>query len=205
MEKYLKYYFLEDYLFKEVSENFRVNKCLTAEEFFAIVIWKRNASKTKIKDSLITSKQVVEGIGGITGKVYMNRNNRKRQVELLRGVEQIGISIASAILAVCYPKDFTIVDYRVCNSLSKEPFMDDPILKEKFPNGVSYTAVSSNVDTYLMYVDTCKEIAPKYGFKTVRDFDRMLFGMDFYDGKDGLLDLVGKYERKELEKENLNR
>jgi len=42
MREYLRYYFLEDYLFKEVHANFEKNKTLTPEEFLAIIIWKSN-------------------------------------------------------------------------------------------------------------------------------------------------------------------
>ena len=48
LESFKKYYFLEDYLFREINNNFSKNHYLSNEEFFAIVIWKRNASKTKI-------------------------------------------------------------------------------------------------------------------------------------------------------------
>ena len=52
LKKYLKYYFLEDYLFNDVNKNFQRRGYLTPEEFFAIVIWKRNASKTKILNGI---------------------------------------------------------------------------------------------------------------------------------------------------------
>ena len=50
---YAKYAELENYLFGEVARNFHKRGYLTLEEFFCIVIWKANRSKTKIKKLLL--------------------------------------------------------------------------------------------------------------------------------------------------------
>ena len=49
LEKYLKYYFLENYLFEDVSKNFQKNGYLNSEEFFSIIIWKSNRTKTNVR------------------------------------------------------------------------------------------------------------------------------------------------------------
>lgn len=172
---------MEDYLFKKVSENFRLNGYLTVEDFFAIVIWKRNASKTKIKDALIRNGINIENL---TKKIF-NESNHKEKMRLLIG-DQIGISFASAILTICYPSDFTIADYRVLNSL-----------KNRYGNEIMLSEIS-NVDDYFSYLEICKKFTTREGV-SLRDFDRMLWGMDFYDGKNGLTELVEKYRNKQLE------
>ena len=43
---YKKYYNLERYLFDEVGPKFRNGGGLSTEDFFCIVIWKANRSKT---------------------------------------------------------------------------------------------------------------------------------------------------------------
>ena len=180
-KKYLKYYFLEDYLFNEVSKNFKESGYLTPEEFFAIVIWKRAASKTKIKRELIKSGKTIKSI---TSDIFKNKNDRRKQLNLLTDIKQIGISIASAILTVCYPDDFTIVDIRACASLKRE-FNIGNFPYEKF-------TLKSDVSKrlYLKYVDKCKELAKQAGFD-LRNFDRVLFGQDIYnDEKNGLKNLV---------------
>ena len=180
LNSYKKYYFLEDYLFGEVSNNFNKNHCLTTEEFFAIVIWKRNASKTKIKNGLLNKNKSVNDLSIEICKA----KTPQEKLNILTSIPQIGISIASAILAVCYPNDFTIVDIRACNSLQKEPFCvaDFPYERFVFKNDASKKL-------YLRYVDKCKELSSQKGF-CLRDFDRILFGMDWYDGKDGLKELT---------------
>lgn len=87
----------------------------------------------------------------------------------------IGIAIASAVLTVCYPDDFTIADYRACASL-----------KNFGEKGIGNPTTNSS---YFKYLDKCKELAHKYNF-SLRDFDRILWAKDFYEGKNGLQHLV---------------
>lgn len=112
LKEYKKYYFLEQYLFKDVSNNFKNHGFLTPEEFFAIVIWKRNASKTKIREGVRNSGRTIREI---TSKI----REQKLNVLLFPKIPGIGIAFASAILTVCYPDDFTVVDYRATTSLIK--------------------------------------------------------------------------------------
>lgn len=181
MKNYLKYYWLEKYLFEEVSQNFKRGH-LTADEFFAIVIWKRNASKTKIKDSLIKNGKDIEKV---TADIFKAKNDQKKQLSLLTDIDQIGISFASAILTVCYPKEFTIVDYRARASLKDfgEEISGNPTI---------------NPSSYFEYLGKCIKLADRFGL-SLRDFDRILWAKDFYEGDDGLKTLVEKYKNKELE------
>ncbi len=172
LEKYLKYYFLEDYLFGSVSKNFQKNGYLAPEEFFAIVIWKRNASKSKIIEGV---KESGETIKSLTQKIYKLTNRRDKLITLIN-IRNIGIAIASAILTVLSPDEFTIIDYRVKNSLKR--------LNIKFPD-----KIEENVESYFQYVDICKETAQKWDL-SLRNFDRALWAMDFYKGKNGLKDIT---------------
>src|SRR3989344_9092532 len=115
LEKYLKYYWLENYLFDNVNKNFHTRGHLNPEEFFAIVIWKRNASKTKILNGI---KKTGRTICEITSKISAAKTREQRLNALLvPKIPNIHIAFASAILTVCYPNDFTIADYRTCASL----------------------------------------------------------------------------------------
>jgi len=49
-EQYLKYYFLEDYLFGEVNKNFKKRGHLTPEEFFAIELEDYNDKEKLLKE-----------------------------------------------------------------------------------------------------------------------------------------------------------
>lgn len=174
LEKYLDYYFLEDYIFNEIHKNFQEHGHLLPEEFFAIVIWKRNASKTKIIKGL---KKDGRSILEITSKISAAKTREgKLNILLLPKIEGIAISFASAILSVLYPDDFTVADYRAYTSL-------------KYFGGEINSNPTSSLSAYFKYLDECKILAHKYGF-SLRDFDRILWSKDFYDGVNGLKSLV---------------
>ncbi|MEK9132533.1 MAG: hypothetical protein AAB606_02390 [Patescibacteria group bacterium] len=174
LEKYLKYYFLEDYLFNDVNKNFQRRGYLTTEEFFAIVIWKRNASKTKILNGIKKNERTIRKI---TSKISTAKTKEQRLSALLSPkIPGIGIAFASAILTVCYPDDFTVADYRAYASLKDfgEEIIGNPTAK---------------VSAYFEYLEKCKKLAHKHNL-SLRNFDRILWAKDFYEGANGLKQLV---------------
>jgi thermostable 8-oxoguanine DNA glycosylase len=174
MKQYLKYYYLEDYLFKSVSNNFHKNKFLAPEEFLAIIIWKRNASKTKVIEGIKASGK---SIRSITNEIY-NSPDRETKLHLLCSIKHIRYALASAVLTVLYDKEFTVIDYRVKNSLMSI--------------GVKITgSPDTNADDYFAYVDICKKLAKKYNL-SLRELDMALWARDFYAGKGGLKEIAGK-------------
>ena len=174
LKKYRKYYFLEDYLFNDVSKNFQKHGYLTPEEFFAIVIWKSNRAKTNIRKGIRKSGKTVRSI---TSKVYLAKEPEKK-LNILVSISGIGIPLASAILTVCYPKEFTVVDYRACASLKDfgEEITGNPTSKDS---------------SYFEYLKKCRKLAGKFKL-SLRDFDRILWAKDFYEGANGLRHLVSK-------------
>src|SRR3989344_27547 len=174
LEKYLKYYFLENYLFNDVHKNFQKREHLTPEEFFAIVIWKSNRAKTNVRRGIIKSKRTVRAI---TSEIFRAKTpKQKLDVFLSPKIPSIGIPIASAILTVCYPNDFTVADYRACASL------------KDFGEEVSGNPTVST-SAYFEYLAKCKKLAHRFNL-SLRDFDRILWAKDFYEGKNGLRHLV---------------
>jgi len=168
LEKYLKYYFLEDYLFNEVSKNFQKRGYLIPEEFFAIVIWKSNRAKTNVRRGIEKSKKTIRAI---TSEVFRAKTPEQK-LNALTSIPSIGIPMASAILTVCYPDDFTVADYRACTALKDfgEEIIGNPTAK---------------ILTYFEYLEKCKKLARKYNF-SLRNFDRILWAKDFYEGTNGL-------------------
>src|SRR3989344_5993262 len=174
VKKYLKYYFLEDYLFNDVNKNFQRRGYLTPEEFFAIVIWKRNASKTKILNGIKKNKRTIREI---TSKISAAKTKEQTLDALLfPKIPGIGIAFASAILTVCYPNDFTVADYRACASL-------------KAFGGEIIGNPTAKISVYFEYLEKCKELARQYKL-SLRNFDRILWAKDFYEGTNGLKHLV---------------
>lgn len=178
LEKYLKYYWLENYLFDNVNKNFHNRGYLTPEEFFAIVIWKSNRAKTNVRKGIIKSTKT---ICTITSGIFRAKTSKEKLgVFLSPKIPNIGIPIASAILTVCYPNDFTVADYRACASLQNfgEKVHGNPTI---------------STSAYFEYLDKCKNLAQRYNI-SLRDFDRILWAKDFYEGENGLKHLVGGLE-----------
>lgn len=164
---YLKYYFLEKYLFGEVRNNFKRNQCLSPEEFFCIVIWKRNASKTKIKRGIKTINKTVHTI---TSDIYKAKG-RKQKLKILTSIPNVGIAIASAILTVLYPKDFTVYDYHVLGEINKGKKEEEKI------KDFSYS--KNMISEYFKFLNEVKKIAKSKNL-SLRDADRYLWGRSFY-------------------------
>ncbi len=172
LEEYLKYYFLENYLFTDVNKNFQKNGYLASEEFFAIVIWKSNRAKTNVRRGIEKSKKTIREI---TSEVF-RATTPEQKLNILTSIPSIGIPMASAILTVCYPDDFTVADYRACAALKN-------FGEEIIGNPTTRTA------TYFEYLEKCKKLAHKYNF-SLRNFDRILWAQDFYEGANGLKHLA---------------
>src|SRR5688500_9429290 len=81
---FLKYYDLESYLFDQVSQRFAKGDEVDAFDFFCIVIWKANRSKSRIANRLLekgfTDLEIAvrELIGGIR-----EAESRKDRMKLL--------------------------------------------------------------------------------------------------------------------------
>lgn len=160
---YLKYYFLENYLFKEVKDNFQKRGYLTPEEFFCIVIWKSNRAKTAIKRKLLKFGDLRKTIKKLTNEIFHTRGN-KQKLELLIKFWKFSLPMATAILTVLHPKEFTIYDVRVRGQVG--------IQKD----------VAGHKNQIEKYFDEFFPKVRKIGRgKDLRDKDRYLWGKSFYE------------------------
>lgn len=160
---YLKYYLLEDYLLKEVKDNFEKNGFLTPEEFFCIVIWKANRAKTTIKRRLLkTCPNLKTAIKKLTSEIY-SEPSKEKKLRILLDKWKFQLPMASAILTILYPDDFTIYDVRVRNQLKISDFCGRKNQIKKYFNE---------------YLPKVKKCFP--GMK-LRDKDKNLWGKSFYE------------------------
>lgn len=166
---YKQYYSLEEYLFSEVSANFVNNKCLNEAEFFSIIIWKSNRSKTKVLKGVLESKKSIKEI---TSELFKTKDDKERLGLLTgkNGIGGIGIPIASAILTVCFPNNFTVADYRAVHAIKE-------ILKDR---DIKINPEYWTPERYFEYRDLCFEIKEKYNIRTLRETDKILWGYSFY-------------------------
>lgn len=83
------------------------------------------------------------------------RTSEKTAVETLTRLHGVGVPMASAILTTVNPERYTIIDYRALESLGVNKWTE-------------------SVDYYLAYLETCRELAHRYG-KPLRTLDRALW------------------------------
>ncbi len=160
---YLKYYFLEDYLFREVKDNFQKREYLTPEEFFCIIIWKSNRAKTAIKRKLLKFGDLDKTIKKLTKEVF-NAKTREQKLKTLLKSWKFNLPMATAILTVLYPNDFTVYDVRV---------------REQIGIRKDFSGRKDQMERYF------NEFLPKIrkigSSKDLRDKDRYLWGKSFYE------------------------
>ena len=112
---YLRYYWLEDYLFSTVCPRFHRDEHLSAFDFFSIVTWKANRAKAKIAAGW-RGENLDEAVRALTQKIHGARDHEER-LKILIGRPGIGLLMATAILTVLYPEEFTVYDVRARDAL----------------------------------------------------------------------------------------
>lgn len=170
LRRRLKLYDLEGYLFEEVRRRFEAEQTLRPYDFFAIVIWKSNRAKTRIKRGLADAGKTVEALM----QEVSQSDQLQAKVEVLLQIRGIGLPMASAILTVCYPETFTVLDYRAWETL-QQASVDG--LPESYPQ---------SPEAYLAYCRACQTLADRMGL-SLRELDRALWAKSW---EDDLLELI---------------
>lgn len=178
MEDYSKYYDLNAYVFNEVSKRYQDEGHIDAFDFFCIIIWKANRAKTNMHKKIIKiaeSSDLDKICKDITTNLYNIELNEEKLRYLIQNW-QFGIPMASAILTVLFPDDFTVYDVRVCKILKKHG------------NLTNKTNIDRLVTGYFEYVKDVKDVIPEK--KNLREKDIYLWGKSFFlelnqDIKDG--------------------
>ncbi len=166
---YLALYNLEDYLFDTVRQRFQADGFLTAYDFFCIISWKANRAKSYVARRLL--KQGHDNLDAAVYALTASLAERPSAKERLRylwdwGGWEFRLPIASAILTVLYPEDFTVYDTRVCGVLNDFHSLGDVSVFEKlWPR-------------YQDFKTAVERTAPEA--LTLRDKDRYLWGQSFH-------------------------
>jgi hypothetical protein len=161
---YLRYFDREHYLFEDVHKRFHKDHSLGAFDFFSIVIWKANRAKSRIARRLLKDRKTKPDLNArcrvLTRSLYAAPDHKERLRILIKDWG-FALPMASAILAVCYPSDFALYDYRVRDQI------------EGFPK-LSGSNFDKLWDGYQQYIANVSRLAPS-GL-SLRDKDRYLYG-----------------------------
>ena len=158
LRRLLALYDLEGYLLGTVSQRFQTYATLSAHDFFAIVIWKSNRCKGRVKRGLQCTGTTP---GELMRRVAAAPTNEER-VSILTAITGIGLALASAILTVCYPDEFTVLDYRAWETLAT-------LGAEGLPSRYPYDAREC-----VAYCSACRSLAQSMEI-SLRDLDRALW------------------------------
>ena len=103
-----RYYDLEGYLFDEVGPRFHEQGWLSAFDFFSIVIWKSNRSKSYIAKKILRIAEDGSDLDAaaiqMTSAIASAGTDEDRFRVLFKGWE-MPLPMTSAILTVLYPDD----------------------------------------------------------------------------------------------------
>jgi hypothetical protein len=116
MIDYLRYFDRELYVFEDVHSHFHTDHSLSAFDFFSIIIWKANRAKSKIASKLLKQDPLgrhdLDAIcRDLTASLYSASGPNRLRV-LVKDWD-FALPMASAILAVCWPDEFPVYDYRI--------------------------------------------------------------------------------------------
>jgi len=156
---------LEKYLFEKVAPRFAGEQSISAFDFFCIVIWKANRAKSKIaaklqkkhKDSLENAART------LTREINQAKTSRQR-LEILINGWGFRLPMASAILTILYPTEFTVYDIRVCDELKQF-------------HGTQNKKFETLWGEYQDYISKVRAAAPPDC--NLRDADKWLWGKSF--------------------------
>jgi len=159
---------LEKYLFTHVHDRFHQTGKICPEDFYMIIVWKGNRAKRYARERLSNKEG---GFSASVEKIASSLNNcasKKDRLEVIMKEWGFRLSVASAILTVLYPKDFSIYDVRVCGELNSFK----KLANHRFSNRLW--------DEYKKYIEEVRKAAPKD--YSLRDKDHFLWGRSFYNG-----------------------
>jgi hypothetical protein len=148
-----------------VHSHFHAEHSLGAFDFFSIVIWKANRAKSRIARRLLTqdrkSKRDLNARCRVLTRSLYAAPDHKERLRILIKDWGFALPMASAILAVCYPDDFALYDYRVLDQINGFPKLS-----------------TSNFDKlwqgYQEYIANICKLAPQES--DLRNKDRFLYG-----------------------------
>jgi len=165
---YLKFYDLEHYLFTEVSGRFRRTNAISPADFYMIIIWKANLARTRIRDRLSRHEGGFNGAVDAMTVALRDADGPAERLEIMMKNWKFRLPMATAILAVLYPDDFTVYDARICEQLGAFEGLADRQFSETLWHD------------YRSYVSVVSRAAPS-GL-SLRDKDRFLWARSFYEG-----------------------
>ncbi len=160
----LRFYDLEQFLFDDVHHRFARQGWIDAFDFFSVVIWKANRAKSRIARRLLSGDKLRRSdldavVKDLTTRLSTALEPRER-LRILLEDWRFQLPMASALLSVLWPSDFSVYDVRACEQL------------EDFERLGTLTRFDQVWDGYCRYVERVRAANPE---RSLRDSDRCLW------------------------------
>ena len=179
MNDFLKYYWLEHYLETEVYDYFHAHHYLTPEQFFAIVFWKSKRPRRLIREGFN------EGSVERLMQSVFDAVTKEDRLRLLLNQRGFNLAMASAVLTVLYPNDFTVYDKQVREILGLKDI-------SSLPSGAK---IKKYFDEYITKV---KASNPDL---SLRNCDRALWAESWHKDLQEFIQSVSNFGRNRLKKD----
>jgi len=154
-------------LLNEVGQTFRESGKLEPLDFFFILTWKANRSKTTAKSRLAKhAGDFPSAVRRIAADLFAKDEPRDK-LEVLIKSWGFRLPTATAVLTILYPDDFTVYDIRVCQSLGGF----EKLVNRQFSDRMW--------DEYCAFKAAVERETPAH--LSLRDKDRFLWGKSFYE------------------------
>ena len=157
----LAYYDREKYLLEHVGPAYRRTGELAAEDFFTIVAWKAERAKSKVARRLQTKagSDLREAVAKLARAIHLSEGWEEK-LWVVNEEWGLRLPMASAVLSILYPDQFSVFDVRVCQELSISPGIADLVWRNR-------------KERYREYLERVDAEVP--GPMTLRDKDRVLW------------------------------
>lgn len=171
---YLRFYSLEAYLFEDISPRFAETGRLEPMDLLAIGEWKAARARSYLVDRLVSVGEgsIDRGVQAVAAAASLE-NQPENRFKMFFGEFGFRLPMASAILTVLDPANFTVYDQRVCNQLGR------------FHELANWVNVENTWAGYQEYRTAVREAAPS-GL-ALRDCDRWLWAKDLAEGLDDVI------------------
>jgi hypothetical protein len=157
-------------VFPRIETSVSSGEELNKRDVLLILRWKLDRLKDKNSETVADAN--VEKIN----EAVRDARKTDRKIDVLKALTNlpgIGLATATAILTACYPKEFTIIDWRVLGILELFP-SSMPGAKQE---GKDYSTNDWTAESYIgEYLPRVKKCAERWG-RTLRDTDRVLWGL----------------------------
>ena len=161
----LSYYNPEAFAFPAIAQSFADAGSIDPSSFYLILDWKSSRSRTRHLLRLTAISGTFNAAVANIATDLTNSESPEQRLEVLLNKWRFQLPTATAILAILYPKVFTIYDIRVCNALGDFHQLG----YRKWERPTSWVE-------YERFVDAVRQNAPDC--LSLRDCDRWLWGKD---------------------------